>query len=770
MGAYRQFIAVKTVPNGIKTQKFPCDFRTGVVSNAHDPAIWTDAQTACNAAATLGPDYHVGFVFTVNDPLFFIDIDNCLTLENTWTQTALDVCAMFPGAAVEISQSGRGLHIFGTGTVPAHGCKNTERGLEFYTQERFVLLSGTGALGDASTDHTAALDTFTARYFSLADYGTDPNGWTDGPCEGWNGPDDDLALLVRMLRSVSGNSTFGGKASFRDLWDANTDKLSTAYPDSGGRAYDESSADAALAAHLAFWTGKDCERIQGFMKQSGLVRPKYDREDYLQRTILNACARQRDVLTDKQREVATTVTSVTGGDSKFGTLVLASEQREHFKGVVYVTDVHRALVPSGAMLKADQFQVVYGGNDFSLDLHNEKITNDAWQACMRSKVFQIDKVRTTAFKPHLAFGDIVPDNRGNRVNIYRDPEVSCIEGDVTPFTTHLSRVLPVQRDRDILLAYMAAIVQHKGKKFQWCPLIQGCEGNGKSLFSTVVSEAVGVQYSHWPSASEGLTEKFNAWLFDKIVICVEDVYTPDHKSNLLEVLKPMITGERLAKRAMNTDQVDAESCANFILNSNHKDAIKQTGDMRRICTLFTAQQEYAHIGRDGMDGDYFPNLYKWLRNGGFAHVTHFLSTYAIPDELNPAVDCQRAPVTSTTHEAIAASLGSVEQLIVEAVELGLPGFKGDWISSVQLSKLLDDNRMGGRAPINRRKSILSALGYDPHPGLKDGRTDNPIAIDGNSKPRLYLRRGSILGYLRGNAVTKQYVGDQDTIARNVNTS
>ena len=105
--------------------------------------------------------------------------------------------------------------------------------------------------------------------------------------------------LRRAMQSRSTASAFGNRASFSDLWTANASILGVNYPDSNGRAYDESAADAALAQHLAFWTGKDCERIRRLMLQSALKREKWEREDYLPRTILGAIGRQSEVLQDK---------------------------------------------------------------------------------------------------------------------------------------------------------------------------------------------------------------------------------------------------------------------------------------------------------------------------------------------------------------------------------------------------------------------------------------------------------------------------------------
>ncbi len=49
-----------------------------------------------------------------------------------------------------------------------------------------------------------------------------------------------------------------------------------------------SEADLALCNHLAFWTGGDLARIDSLFRQSGLMREKWDRADYRDRTIAKA--------------------------------------------------------------------------------------------------------------------------------------------------------------------------------------------------------------------------------------------------------------------------------------------------------------------------------------------------------------------------------------------------------------------------------------------------------------------------------------------------
>ncbi len=778
MAAYRQWIVYKLTPGKKpgKMDKLPVDFRTSRVASAHDATIWTDAATAMAAAAQAGAGYGVGFTFTAQDPFWFLDIDGCHDGAD-WSPLSKALVAALPGAAVEVSTSGKGLHLFGTGQVPVHGCTNKALGLEFYTTGRFVALTGINAVGSAATDLSHLMPSLVGQFFPPS---TGPEGsddWTTEPCVGWNGPADDEVLIQRMMRSTSAKAAFGGGASFADLWTANTEVLVRAYPDVGGNSpYDFSAADLALAQHLAFWTGKNCERIQRLMLRSALRRDKWDREDYLEKfTIPKAIARQVEVLTDKLPEpMAGTAAAVAGaysvanspnGEPPRAALVTGStfltieQQIDLFAGCVYVRDQHRVLVPGGVMLKEGQFKVAFGGYSFPMDNANERTSRDAWEAFTQSQSFRSPRADASTFRPELPAGYIMNQDGESHVNTYWPIETPRKVGDITPFLVHLAKILPDERDRTIMLSYMAAVVQHKGVKFQWAPLLQGVEGNGKSLFSRCVAFAVGDRYSYFPAAQD-LADKFNDWMVGKIFIGVEDIYVPDDRSDVIEAMKPMITSERQQVQGKGKDKFVAWIVCNWILNSNHKNGVRKTDKDRRYAPFFCAQQDAADLVRDGMDGDYFPNLYDWLRKDGYAVVSELLHTYPIPEEFNPATKCPRAPLTSSTEEAVESGRGSVEQEIVEAIEQGLPGFCGGWVSSIMLEKRLDSLGIR-RINQNRRKDMLAALGYVLHPGLVDGRVNNMVSPD-MGKPRLFIRADSTAGMIVGaSSIAAAYAAAQD---------
>lgn len=842
--SYRQFLLYKLVWNAValKFDKYPVSPLTGASylkgSNwQQDPSQVTDFETASLLSAAMGEGYGVAFLFKADDPFYFVDLDNCTTTDGQgWSDVANAVLQLLPGAAIEVSQSGKGLHIFGTGICPPHGCKNIPLGLELYTQDRFVALTGDRAMGDCLTDSSATLPVLVDTFFGVSISGVSSQ-WTTEPVEGWDGIEDDAELVAKAFTAKSAGSIFGNSASFKDLWLAEEAVLSLAYPSQTGKPFDASSADAALAQHLAFWTGGDCARIERLMRQSALVRDKWDREEYVSDTITKSVGQQSTFHGMKQLQViseslgagklrassegqrnfadsvretklgsATTeeraiLTAATGAVAQakfwlnnqeatptelvkmvqpvmvakpvFNTLVEivsgfqylnANLQMEHFAGCVYVQDIHRIFTPGGTMLKSEQFNASFGGYVFQLDESGDKTTRKAWEAFTESQVVRFPKVESTCFRPELPPGSIIEEEGQVLLNSYVEVQTPRVHGDPSPFLKHVALILPDQHDQQIILSYLAACIQYKGVKFQWAPLIQGAEGNGKTLLTRCVAFALGSRYTHLPPANE-ISEKFNEWLFNKLFIGIEDVFVSENKREVLEILKPMITNDRLAMRAMQQSQVMGDNRANFILNSNHKDGVRKTKNDRRFAPFFCAQQNFEDLARDGMDGDYFPKMYNWLRNeNGYAIVADFLTGFAIPDALNPATHCSRAPETSTTHEAISAGLGSVEHEVLEAIDEGRVGFAGGWVSSMALESLLNDLRATRVIPSNRRREVLQTLGYDWHPHLIGGRVNNPIAIDGNRKPRLFIKRGHICeNLISATEIVKHYVDAQNTI-------
>lgn len=288
------FVVWKRVPRDDgRTDKVPVSIETGVPI---DGQLVENRMTLAEAElwVSQGAGDGVGVVITPESGLFFLDLDKCRDA-NDWMPHAKQFVARFPGAYLEVSQSGQGLHVIGSynGERPTHGTRNKPYRLELYSGARFCALTGIGASGSIESDHTEALRLFLAELFrDGGESAGDDAAWTAAPQ--WHvpgGPDDD-ELIRRASRRTSAGTAFGGKASFKDLWTANADALAKTYPPQGaGQSYDASSADIALTNHLMWWTGGDCERVANLMRNSALAVGRQDKWDRLLRgTILKAHA------------------------------------------------------------------------------------------------------------------------------------------------------------------------------------------------------------------------------------------------------------------------------------------------------------------------------------------------------------------------------------------------------------------------------------------------------------------------------------------------
>lgn len=777
---YNQFINWRLVPDSTKpgkTKKLPCN-PDGKVINPHDPMNWLSAeQAACS-------NHPIGFVFSRGDPFWFLDLDGHVDngrLSN-YAAWSLDY---FQGCAVEISHSGKGLHLFGYGAhvLPAdHGCKNVAGGLEFYTSGRFVALTGTDRRGTAWLDFSHKLGQFVGwANLQPPETGEDASGLAEDfpttPDPAYTGPADDDALIALMTGSQGTfKSSYGSKAHPRDLWERNEQALALHFPATGRGdklPYDWSAADASLMWHLSFWCGRDASRMVRLFERSRLYRPgKYEGKGaYRMRGILKEGLKNKGVY-NRQVDAPAIVTGddVRGGVDPFaardGNAPSGAEEAtnirsqlslagmvEHFKGCVYVKAAHAVMVPDGRLLRPAVFNATYGGHKFQMQHDFGKPTTEAFQAFTENRMMRFPKVWDTCFRPDLAPDAIVDD----RINSWRPPVIDEVEGDVTPFLDHMAKLLPIVRDRSILLTYMQSLARNHGKKFQWAPVVQGVEGNGKSLLIRVLKYAVSEDYTHLPKASQ-ITEKYNSWIEGNLFIGVEEIRVADRRE-VLEDIKDTVTNDIVETRGMNREKKMMNNYTNWLFCTNHKDAIPVDENQRRYAIFYTAQQHKRDLIKDGMNEAYFINLYNWLRfEDGYRFVAWWLRhSEIIAPEFDPATVCVRGPDTSSMKEAINVSLGRVEQSILEAVEVDEPGFRGGWISTWAANEWLKKH---GVREVSARKlgDILQALGYH-----KVGRATRRIAEEGNTLPSLYRRdhaEGSVIDYCIAQKHNQSLVGFQ----------
>lgn len=758
---FNQFIIVELRPDPAKPGKWlKIPMRAPhfqYEGSALDPANWMSYEQACEASYSRGR-LQVAFVLTDNDPFFCIDIDGCLSSNPdssgggmVYSPTAVDISKRFPHCYQEVSVSGTGMHIFGSyTTIPPHSCKNTKLNLELYHTGRFIVINPRQSIGDPYFDATAHLPPVINYYFKpvTGEVNSDFE-WTYQPVKEWSGPEDDDELIDLALKKRSNAAIFGGRVSFKDLWDRNQEALENMWPRSDEKGefkggFDESSADAALAQHLAYYTGRNCERVQRLMWKSGLVRDKwYERNDYLPRTVLNACKKQERILQVKKDPAAD------GIDRQFsGGFITTDEMPDLFGNLIWVRSRKQYFRPDGRFFDKDNLRMEYRGYTFETPT---KSTTCPWDALLKTGTLHIEQADDICFRPNLEPAQIIGEANYRRVNVYVPPVIPRVPGDPSRFLRLVKTTYPHGDDAEIIISFMAALFQYPGKKFQWAPLLQGPEGSGKSFLLAATRRGLGPKYTHLQegSALKNNTD-FNAWIHQKIFIGVEEA---DFHANrtLMNNLKTMITNSEMTITPKGVDSSTKDNVANFMLTTNYYDALAIDRDQRRWCPLACEYQDKTALMKAFPEGGevFFKDLYDWAKaedsyadqEPGYYTIAHFLENYSIPDHYNPATKCIRAPMTSSYDKFVAYSRTRAEQEVIEAIEENRPGFAFGFVSSISLDRFLKQNRMNTSIPPAKRDDFMERLGYILHPALKDkGRPTGGTQFD-QGRPKIYIRRG-----------------------------
>jgi putative DNA primase/helicase len=257
-----QFVCWREEVRDGEPTKVPYSVSGGKASTTN-PKTWAPLDAALSHAAEHSMS-GVGFVFTEDDPFAGIDIDKCRDAQTGEIEPwAWKIVTAFD-SYTEVSPSGTGLHIFVKATLP--GPNNRKGPLEMYESGRYFTLTGEHLSGTPTEIHERqdVLERLYRHVFKIEKASSATNGHKPRTAQLDVG-DEDLLALAKQAKN-------GDK--FSRLWRGDTSDY----------AGDDSRADLALCSLLAFWTDGDTERMDHLFRQSGLMREKWNRHDYRERT------------------------------------------------------------------------------------------------------------------------------------------------------------------------------------------------------------------------------------------------------------------------------------------------------------------------------------------------------------------------------------------------------------------------------------------------------------------------------------------------------
>ena len=277
-------------------------------------------------------------------------------------------------------------------------------------------------------------------------------------------------------------------------------------------------------------------------------------------------------------------------------------------------------------------------------------------------------VEVVDYTMYLPFADErFTNNNIEYYNAYIPAEHEVVEvgssNVVESIINHAKWLLPDERECEILLSFMAHQVQNTGRLLYWALVLQGKPGDGKSFWGELLTGLLGNQNVGIVSPDK-FGGQFNNWAAGSAVNLIEELKVDSSKSqyDTLNVIKPLITNNKIAIEGKGTNSTEATNCTNYFATTNFKDAVPIDDNDRRWCVLFTRERD---VDNFCIENPYhFKELYKVMRNN-IPELFRFFKEYKIPQWFK---DLTRAPKTHSRGKMIELSKSEAEILLDMAIE------------------------------------------------------------------------------------------------------
>lgn len=255
------------------------------------------------------------------------------------------------------------------------------------------------------------------------------------------------------------------------------------------------------------------------------------------------------------------------------------------------------------------------------------------------------------------------------------------------FMGHLYNLLEEKEHARTLMDFLAYMVQHPGKKIRWAVLLQGVDGCGKGFIADTMAVVLGS--AHVESiAGKTIFSGWTEWATGHQLVAIEEIRVVGvNRHEVMGILKPLITNTTIPINQKFADTRQAVNRTNYLLFTNHHDALALTPGDRRYFVLKSRYQTKEQVQELTARG-YHDKLYAMLEQnpGG---LRAFFESWEISEDFNPNAS---APETKYLLELISDSANettaAVRQLICEGDH---PLLQYDLLSSKILMEFLQDH-------------------------------------------------------------------------------
>ncbi|CAB4124673.1 DNA primase/polymerase, bifunctional, N-terminal [uncultured Caudovirales phage] len=230
---------------------------------------------------------------------------------------------------------------------------------------------------------------------------------------------------------------------------------------------------------------------------------------------------------------------------------------------------------------------------------------------------------------------------------------------VRPWLDHVSYLFSNDDERAFLLDYFAHLVQHRGVKIRFAPILIGAQGIGKDLLLNPIVTWLGETNTRQIEPEDFAPGKFGD--FYESELCVVQEITRHGKYDLYEKMKAIISGTAGDKVLVNKKYqmpYEVKNLVNFIFFSNHSDAITLADDDRRFFVIESTVSPEKEA--------YYDALAKFYANGGVASVIAWLKARSLGN-FNPG---GRPMMTDAKRQMISDSRAPTVRKVSDALTEG----------------------------------------------------------------------------------------------------
>lgn len=231
------------------------------------------------------------------------------------------------------------------------------------------------------------------------------------------------------------------------------------------------------------------------------------------------------------------------------------------------------------------------------------------------------------------------------------------------FQDHLSVLVAQPAYRAIITDFLAYMVQFPGRKIRWAPLIQSVEGAGKTFLAEAAKAVLGIEHVYMLSG-EAIKSGYNEWATGYQLLALEEVRVAGaNRREVMNALKPLITNDVIPVTQKFRDTRQVANISNYMLFSNHHDALALTPGDRRYFVVKSPLQSKSQVLALGEN--YFPPLYNMLRDLAGA-LRAYLDQWQISPTFRPDGHAPRTVyIQELINDSASDLTASIRRLLLE---------------------------------------------------------------------------------------------------------